>query len=571
MRARLVAMAVAVAAAVIGAAAAVPAGAQQITDTLVVRGLELEANGRPRDAAALYRRALDGGDPVSALLGLERVYAELGMLDSLVEPLAAMVRRLPADASVRTVQLRTLHTLRQHDAVQSVVADWVRATPRDAAPYREYARLLLADGRTTVADSVVTVAQRALGGTTMLASEVAQVRAASGRWEESAEAWRAALDAEPWLTQAAANALAPAPAARRAPVRAAFMKPPVDAAARLALAGLETRWGSAGEGWNALRDLPVDSASAAAWVEFGEAAEMDGRWAQARTAFERALAWRESDALRLRAASAALASGDAAAALTLAPWPREVSDSQRVAVDLLSLHVMALAQMRRPADAAQLVAGWDRHVPPGLRLMLAREVAMGWVRQGDLREARAALADGGLEADSSAAAGWLALFEGDAATARTMLALGDERSADVALALGVLARFRDAAAPAVGRAFLSLAQGDTAAAATRFTEAARGTPGAASLLLLTAARLHRAAGDTAQAIAVWTTVASEHPESSEAPEALLHHARALLARDDRGAAVQLLERIVLAYPASALVPVARRELEAARQSAGKGR
>lgn len=549
---------------------ALPLRAQQIADTLVIRGLELEGNGSLREAAPLYRRALAGSDPVSALLGLERVYAELGITDSLLVPLGQVVQRLPGDATVRTVQLRTLHALAQHDALHSAVRAWSRAAPREAAPYREYARLLIADGRTAVADSVVMEARRALGGASPLANEIALIRAASGRWEESAEAWRSALAAEPWLSEAAAHALAPTPAARRAAVRATFMNPPLDAGARLALAGLETRWGSSGEGWNALRDLPADSASAAAWVAFGELAELDGRWAQARTAFERALEWQASDALRVRAASAAYASGDPAGALAIAPWPREAVDSQRVATDLLPLHVIALGQLRRPAEAARLVAAWDHYLPPGARLMLAREVAIGWVRLGDLQRARAALASDDIEADSSAAAGWIALFEGDAATARAMLGRGDERSADVALALGVLARFRDAAAPDVGRAFLTLAQGDTAAAAARFADAARSTPGAASLLLLTAARLHRAAGDTTRAIALWTAVVADHPESAEAPEAMLHHARALLARGNRTAAVQQLERLVLAYPASALVPVARRELEAARRAPGQG-
>lgn len=550
--------------------AASAAHAQQVTDSLVIRGLELEGNGRTRDAALVYRIALGGSDAVSALLGLERVYAELGMLDSLLVPLATAVEQRPDDATVRTVQLRTLHTLGRDDAARSAMTAWTRSAPRDAAPYREYARLLLASGRAGSADSVVTAARRAFGGTAALAGEAAQVAAAAGRWEESAAAWRIALDTEPWLSHAAAIALAGTPEVQRAAVRAALATPPAFVPARQALAALEAQWGSYAEGWNALRDLPVDSASAAAWVEFGEQAEMDGRWAQARIAFERALAWRASDALRLRAAAAALASGDPTAAMQVAPIPRGIADSARVATELVPLHVLALSHLRRPGDAARLVAAWDAYLPPGTRLLLAREVAMGWVRQGDLAQARAALVADGLESDSSAAAGWIALFDGDATTARAMLGRGDERSADVALALAVLARFREAAAPEIGRAFLALAQGDTTAAAVRFEEAARATPRAASLLLLTGARLHAAVGDTAKAITLWTAVVTGHPESAEAPEAVLHHARALIAGGNRAAGVERLEQLILGYPASALVPVARRELEAVRQGGGAG-
>lgn len=542
------------------------APAQNTLDTLVVRALELEGSGQPRYAAPLYRRALAGEDPVPALLGLERVYAELGMTDSLLTPLGSVVGRLPADPTVRTVQLRTLHTLQRDGALHEAVRAWARAAPGDPSPYRELARLLLADGRADAADSVITAARRALGGTTPLAQEIARVRAARGAWEQSAEAWRAALASEPWLGEAAAYALGPTPAGRREAVRAAFMMPPVDAAARLALAALESRWGSTERAWDALRELPADSAAAAAWIAFAETAEAQGRWVQARAAYESALRWRASDRLRLRAAEAAFSAGDAAAAILLAPMPTVGVDSQQVARELVPLHVMALGSLRRAADAERLVTAFDRYLAPGLRTAMARAVANAWVRSGDLARARAALAAAGEDADSSAAAGWIALYEGNADAARAVLGRGEERTADAALALAVLARFREPRAPEVGRAFLTLAQRDTAAAARQFVAAAARVPAAASLLMLTAAQLHMDAGETAAAVGMWARIVAAHPGSAEAPQALLHSGRALLARGERAAAIERLEHLVLSYPASALVPVARRELELARQA-----
>lgn len=544
--------------------AAKPAAAQHIADPLVVQALELEGDGKPRLAAPLYRRALGGADPVTALLGLERVYAELGITDSLLVPLDSVVGRLPADATVRTVQLRTLRSLRREDALRAAADEWRRQAPRDPAPYRELARLLLADGRPGAADSVITAAGRALGSAVPLAQEAARVRAADGAWAASAQAWRTALVAESWLTQAAAMALAPTPTALRAAVRTAFMAAPVLPAARLTLASLETRWGSASLGWDALRDLPPDSAAADAWIAYGELSELDGRWVHARAAYEAALRWRGSDALRVRAASAALAAGDAAAALALAPLPARDVDSARVARELLPLHVTALAQAGRPADAERIVGQFGRHLVPGARAALAREIAIGWVRAGNLARARPALAASGEDADSSAAAGWIALYEGDAQAARAILGRGEERTADVALALAVLARFRDARAPAVGAAFLSLARGDTAAAATDFTTAAAAVPGAAPLLLLTAARLNLAQGDSLSALRLSDTVIARHAETAEAPEALLLAARLRLARGDREAAIAHYEGLLLTHPVSALVPIARRELERAR-------
>lgn len=546
------------------AVTAVPSSAQNIADPLVVRGLELEGDGQPRLAAPLYRQALAGADPVTALLGLERVYAELGMTDSLLVPLDSVVRRLPVDATVRAVQLRTLRSLRREEALRAAAEEWRQRAPRDVAPYRELARLLLADGRPRAADSVIGTAERALGSTVPLSQEIAQIRAAEGAWEASAAAWRTALAGETWLTQAASLALAPAPASRRAGVRAAFMRPPVLPAARLTLASLETRWGSASLGWDALRDLAPDSAAADAWIAYGEMAELDGRWAHARAAYEAALRWRAGDALRARAARAALETGDAAAALTLAPLPTGDIDSAHVARELLPLHVMALARLARADEAERLVARFGTHLTPGGRAVLAREVAMGWVRAGNLARARPALAASGEDADSSSAAGWIALYEGNADAARAILGRGEERTADVALALAVLARFRDARAPAVGAAFLSMARGDTAAAARDFATAATRVPGAASLLLLTSARLHGAGGDSAAALRLLDTVIAEHDESTDAPEAMLLAARMRLARGEHPAAIAHLERLLLTHPVSSLVPIARRELELAR-------
>src|SRR5205823_826436 len=99
----------------------------------------------------------------------------------------------------------------------------------------------------------------------------------------------------------------------------------------------------------------------------------------------------------------------------------------------------------------------------------------------DMSRARAALAATGAEGDSSDAAGWLALYEGNLKTARALLRGGTETTSELALALGLIARLKVDSAPAVGRAFLTLARGDSALAAAQFVEASDRTPAAASL------------------------------------------------------------------------------------------
>src|ERR687887_940921 len=59
------------------------------------RALDLEGAGKYREAAALFRQALNGSQSVSALLGLERSYAELQWIDSLLAPLDTLIRRNP--------------------------------------------------------------------------------------------------------------------------------------------------------------------------------------------------------------------------------------------------------------------------------------------------------------------------------------------------------------------------------------------------------------------------------------------------------------------------------------------
>src|SRR5439155_2307813 len=129
-------------------------------------------------------------------------------------------------------------------------------------------------------------------------------------------------------------------------------------------------------------------------------------------------------------------------------------------------------------------AAYDRFLSPGAHNSLTRTIAWGWVRTGDMSRARAALAATGVEGDSSDAAGWLALYEGNLKAARGLLRGGTESSPELALALGLIARFKADSAPLIGKAFLALARGDSAGAAARFVQAAETTPTVRSLLLL---------------------------------------------------------------------------------------
>jgi tetratricopeptide (TPR) repeat protein len=530
------------------------------------KALDLEAAGKYKDAVPLFRSALHTSAAVNALLGLERVYAELGWSDSLIAPVEALIAANPREETYRTVQLRTFESLGRTVDVKRAVDAWVHDIPGSVSPYREYARLLLQKNRATAADSVLAQAKQVLGTTKDLQLEIAQARAAQGQWIESARAWRQALLTADYLEQAAAYALAPTPSSSRAQIRDVFLALPIEVPSRRALADLEATWGSPADGWNALKDLPPDSASAEAWSEFAKRAESEDRWTIAREALESALRWKHTPELAIRAGTAAMNGGDPAAALRLAPLADARADSALIAKSYLPLHARALAALGRPSEAERLVTVYDRFLTPAGHNSLIRTIAWGWVRTGDMSRARAALSATGADGDSSDAAGWLALYEGNLKTARTLLRGGTESSPELALALGLVARLKADSAPDIGKAFLALAKGDSIGAATQFVASAEKNVPVRSLLLLTAAQIHAKAGRDADAVALWQRILAQEKDSPEAPQAELEWARLLRRKKDLAGASTHLEHMILTYPQSALVPQARRELELVKSS-----
>src|SRR6186713_1590913 len=123
-----------------------------------MRAMELEQAGKWREALAAYRAALDGS-LTGSILGIERVYDQLGKRDSIVPLLDTLLAKYPQEPMLRTIQLRTLSYLHRDAAAAAAFERWAQLAPRDGAPYREYARLLLDDGRSASADTVLQRAQ----------------------------------------------------------------------------------------------------------------------------------------------------------------------------------------------------------------------------------------------------------------------------------------------------------------------------------------------------------------------------------------------------------------------------
>jgi len=114
--------------------------AQSSDTTAFYKALELESAGKYKEAAPLFKTALGTSSAVSALLGLERVYAELGWSDSLIAPLDTLIRRNPHETVYRSVQLRTLQALGREEQLRTAITRWVQDAPGDPSPYREIGR-----------------------------------------------------------------------------------------------------------------------------------------------------------------------------------------------------------------------------------------------------------------------------------------------------------------------------------------------------------------------------------------------------------------------------------------------
>ena len=538
--------------------------APDTTDPLA-RALDAEDRNDAARASVAYRdvlqRALqpgntDGDRVAMALLGLERIWAERGMLDSLVPVFTRVLQVRPSDPTARTVQLRTFVTTARDAEAREAFIMWRRVAGTDATPYREYARLLLQQGRALAADTILNEAAQRMGVAGALSGETAQLHVALQRWVPAAQAFRDALAEQPWLETAALFGLQRAPATVRDSLRTVLMAAPVTLPPRRLLASLEFAWGEPRRAWSAISTVTVNDSTMQAWRAFGERAELNESWLVARDAWL-AVFERQGDAeSQQRATDAALRAGDAAGALILVRRARAgKSDSARTRA-LLSLEIAALGELGRGDEAQRTLDAAAKTLDPDTRMALTRPLVAAWLRAGDVPRARAIMEAGDL-ADDDEMVGWLALYDGDLGTARKHLLRAASNRPELIDALGILARTRVEQLPGLGEAFVMTARRDSVAAALRFARLADSVGAAAPAFLAQAARL----SSRGAAVPLYERILAEYPRSPEAPEALLTWARALRVAGDKAGAIAKLEQLVVEYPTSALTPQGRRDLE----------
>ncbi|MFN9897084.1 MAG: tetratricopeptide repeat protein [Acidobacteriota bacterium] len=531
------------------------------------RGLEAEDKRDRVTATVAYREALTGalavgstdGDRIAvALLGLERVWNDAGMLDSIVPVVSRVLQFRPTDPTARGVQLRTLISMGRDAEARDAFTTWRRAAGNEAAPFREYARLLLQAGRALAADSVLSEAGRLMGAAGALSGETAQLHLALKRYVPAVRAFREAMVDEPWLETAALFGLQRVPSETRDSVRTVLLAPPVTFAPRRLLSSLEFAWGEPRRAWSAISTLPADDSTTATWRSFAERAELNESWLVARDAWTAVFDRAGDIESQQRAADASLRAGDAAAALSIVRRKSTVgtvADSVRVRA-LLGLEIAALGELGRGNEAQQKLDDAAKKLDPDTRASLARPLVAGWLRAGEVARAKAAM-HGTELADDDEMAGWLALYEGDVVNARKRLLRAASNRPELVDALGILARTRVEQLPGLGDAFATLARKDSTGAAKRFVQLADSVGAAAPAFIAQGARLSR----KNEAIVLYDRIVRDFPRSPEAPEALLAWARALRDAGDKPAAVTKFEQLLVDYGTSALAPQARRDLE----------
>jgi hypothetical protein len=365
----------------------------------------------------------------------------------------------------------------------------------------------------------------------------------------------------PQLYQAAVFALSQASGVARDSVRMVLLADPVWLPARRTLASLELLWSQPRQAWIAFTGVRPDNDAVTAWKEFADEADARSMPVASRDAWAAVYRQTREPAMALRAADAALVSGEAAQALQLASAAQGALSPQLGLRDAVPVRLRAFAALGRASDALALV---DSVRPKAVAIqmqMLERELMWAWLRVGDAARARPLVA----KLDEDEATALLAIYDGDLEKARTALRNADASNTFLLLPRALLSRTTLPTSAAIGAAFVALAKRDTAAALTQLATSANDVGDAVPLVLAMSARLLTAGGNDARAVPLWTRIVTDYATSPEAPEGDLEWARAALRVRDGGTAIARLEHLLLTYPTSALAPQARRELENAKR------
>jgi hypothetical protein len=566
-------------AAVLLMVAALAPASLRAQDAAMSRAFDLERRGNYAGAVDAYRGVLAArpGDP-AALLGLERALLPLGHSADILPQVRAALAASPSSGAVFGVAVRAYAAADEPDSIRTMAERWSAAVPGDETPYREWGAAALSRRDRAGAVTAYLRGRERLHRPDALAAELAQLALADGDFRGALREWLPAVRRTPAYRTAAVGSLAPAPDSMRGDLLRQ-LDGAQDFTARRIQADLRARWGDPLGALETLRAALPEERPAAVEALRGLLDQLrarpgrDARIAQGRTL--ELLADRSPGAeqarLRLDAARAYTAAGERdAARRMLVGIADDRSAPGSISAGASSTLVQVLIGEGKLDEAARRLAEHRGELGGEEYATLQRRLVLGFIEAGDLERAESTLgADSTVE--GLALSGRIRLYRGDirGAIERFKAAgpFAGER-ADATERTALLAMLQPIEAdslPALGEALLQLARADTAKAVAgleRIAGELAPAKGGAELRLM-AGRLAAASGEPADAERLLKAAAVPDAPGT-APSAELALAELLLGQRRPAEAVTQLEHLILTYPASALVPQARRRLDEAR-------
>ena len=553
------------------------------TATPLGRALMAERNGAYGDAATQYATILKTQPAnIGALMGMEHVLPRLDRRAELVPLVEAALAADSTSMGIFGIAVRTFVLTGFPDSARKYTERWAVRSPKDEEPYREWL-----EAATQVRDLAQARVALDLGrqrlGPGALAIERAGLLQRAGDIAGAAQEWVTVVHATPPFRDGAVGQLAQVTPVQRTEVRDVLQRDG-SPEARQVLGLLLGRWGEPTEAVATIRAaLPVDQEAAtnllrALLDELRLRFDKPSRLASAVTL--EAIAQRESGAATARtmmeAARAYADAGDernARRVLALVSANPGAPGGMATAASTTLLQV--LIAEGKAVEAERALAALGNQLDPDEHDRLARRVAMAWVRAGEFSRAEELIVH-----DSSTQGfdlrGRLRMFRGDLAGANDLLKQAGpydeerEQALERITLLTLIQAIGQDSVPALGEALSALERGDSSRAIRGLTAlAATLKAGGAAETRLLAARIAVATRDTTDGLAL-LHAADVKDAPATAAAARLDIARISLAAGRAAEARSELERLILDFPESALVPEARRLRDSVRTTVPGG-
>jgi tetratricopeptide (TPR) repeat protein len=541
------------------------------------RAFDLERRGQHGAAAEVYRTILAGNaKDIGALLGLERSLTPNAKLAEMVPELTRALGAGEPSAALYGLGVRLYTAVGQLDSARRMVDRWRVIEPNSEAPYQELGAAALASRDRAAARMAYLLGRERLGKEA-LAGELAQLATIEGDYPTAVSEWLTASAKASGYRSAAISMLGQVPVAGRPAVLRELERARTPSGERMA-ASLTIRWGDPVGGIRRLeRNLGLLGNFSVEALQDGldEVRGLRGREAgMAKGIALELLGTRvPNQATRywLESAQAYADAGDQGSARRLlSRLAGDPKSSPGMAASATSTLVAVLVAEGKLEEATRQFGQLKGVLTEDERQALQIRVAEGWVRAGQLERAEQLVAQDST-IDGLAVRGRIRLFAGDLGGAANLLRFAGpfagprEAAVSRTTALALLQVIDEDSLPALGSALLKLERRDSVEAARDLEAVATQLPadrGGGEVLLL-AGRIQAALGNSAEAERLFGRV-GDFKVPASAAAAHLELARILSASDRKPQAIEILEHLLVTYPASAVAPQARRLLDATK-------